>query len=230
MKRHHLCRTALFTLLLGACTPVISAAATATEDSHHGHHDHAAMMAAQGDLPATQPALLPDASIYQLDARLTDQHGDEQVFSALAGKVRLVSMFYASCKYVCPLIIDQVKRIEAELDEGQRKRLGISLITLDAANDTPEVLTALAVERKIDSPRWQLMQPRSGDVRPISALLGIQYRALPGGDFNHSSVISLIDETGRILARTEQLGARPDPAFVDAVRTALDADPSTKAD
>ncbi|MEZ5484380.1 MAG: SCO family protein, partial [Lysobacteraceae bacterium] len=163
-------------------------------------------------------------------AQLTDQHGRAQTFSGLTGKVRLVSMFYASCKYVCPLIIDQVKRIEAELDEGQRERLGINLITLDADNDTPEVLTRLAAERHIDSPRWQLMQPRAGDVRPISALLGIQYRALLGGDYNHSSVISLIDAEGRILARTEQLGARPDPAFVDAVRKALDASKPSMTD
>ncbi|MEZ5464501.1 MAG: SCO family protein [Lysobacteraceae bacterium] len=230
MKRHYLCRSALFTLLLTALAPVVAAAATQTEDSHHGHHDHAAMMAAQGDLPAAPPALLPDASIYQLDAQLTDQHGRAQTFSGLTGKVRLVSMFYASCKYVCPLIIDQVKRIEAELDEGQRERLGINLITLDADNDTPEVLTRLAAERHIDSPRWQLMQPRAGDVRPISALLGIQYRALLGGDYNHSSVISLIDAEGRILARTEQLGARPDPAFVDAVRKALDASKPSMTD
>ena len=32
---------------------------------------------------------------------------------------------------------------------------------------------------------------------------------------------ALIDADGRILARTEQLGASPDPAFVDAVRSAL---------
>ena len=192
-----------------------------TSEKPHSHHDHAAMMAAMGDMPATKPALLPDASIYQLEARLTDQNGKVATFTDQAGDVRLVSMFYASCKYVCPMIIDQLKRIEHELDDEQHQRLRVSMITFDAKHDSPDVLTQLADERHIDSARWSLFQPRPSDVRPISALLGIQYRELPEGGFNHSSVISLIDADGRILARTEQLGASPDPAFVDAVRSAL---------
>jgi len=222
---HQLCRSALFTLLMSVL-PLATATAgdddAKTTQESHGHHDHAAMMAAMEELPAVEPALLPDASIYQLDAELSDQHGNTLRFADLGGEVRLVSMFYASCKYVCPLIIDQIKRIERELDDAQRQRLRVSMISFDARRDSPGKLQALATERHVDGARWQLLRPAPGDVRPISALLGIQYRELPDGEFNHASVISLIDAEGRIVARTEQLGARPDPAFVDAVRAALE--------
>jgi len=219
----------LLAALLATVFPAV--AALADDDTPaHAHHDHAAMMAAMGDMPATDPALLPGASIYQLDAELTDQNGRRSRFADGAGSVRLVSMFYASCKYVCPMIVDQLKRIEHELDDGQQQRLRVSMISFDARHDSPEVLSKLATERHIDGERWSLMQPRPADVRPISALLGIQYRELPDGGFNHSSVISLIDADGRILARTDQLGAKPDPAFVDAVRAALDADKQAQKD
>jgi protein SCO1/2 len=49
----------------------------------------------------------------------------------------------------------------------------------------------------------------------------VRYKQLPNGDFNHSSVLILLDADGRILARTEKIGSVPDPAFLAAVRKAL---------
>ena len=60
-------------------------------------------------------------------------------------------------------------------------------------------------------------------MRKLAALLGIRYRQLADGEFNHTSVLILLDAEGRILARTEKLGAKPDPAFLAAVRKALRA-------
>lgn len=45
-------------------------------------------------------------------------------------------------------------------------------------------------------------------------------RALADGEFNHTSALILLDADGRILARTELVGTRPDPEFLAAVRRA----------
>jgi protein SCO1/2 len=58
-------------------------------------------------------------------------------------------------------------------------------------------------------------------VRQVAAVLGIRYRQLADGEFNHTSALVLVDARGRILARTETLGSKPDPAFVAAVRKAV---------
>lgn len=164
---------------------------------------------------------LPGDSLYRVDARLTDQAGRPFAFADRAGEVQLATMFYASCPFVCPLIVDQLKGIEKQLTDGERARLQVLLITLEAEKDTPEVLADVAARRRIDTTRWTLARPDPGDVRTLSAVLGVQYRKLPDGDFNHSSVISLLDREGRILARTSQLGGAPDEAFVAAIRAAL---------
>ena len=52
-------------------------------------------------------------------------------------------------------------------------------------------------------------------------MLEFRYRQLQGGEFNHTSVLILLDGQGRMLARTEQLGAKPDPEFLAAIRGAL---------
>lgn len=170
-------------------------------------------------------AELPGDSIYRVEARLTDQSGVSHTFADSAGHVRLATMFYASCGYVCPLLIEQIRRIEAQLDEAERARLQVLLISLDPERDTPQALAELATRRKLDTARWTLAQPAKADLRKLSAVLGVQYRKRDDGEFNHSSVITLLDAEGRVLAQTAQLGGEPDAGFIAILKQALAADP-----
>ena len=166
---------------------------------------------------------LPGDSVYRIPAQLTDSAGKDFRFAQAAGQVRLVSMFYANCGYVCPMLIEQVRRVESSLDDAGRARLRVLMISIDPERDTPEVLAALATKRKVDAARWTLARPAPADLRKLAAVLDVQYRKLDDGEFNHSSVISLIDAQGRVLARTSRLSGAPDVEFVAAVRKALAA-------
>lgn len=171
---------------------------------------------------AAQPApALPGDSIYQLPLPLTDSNGQTRDWRTLRGKPQLVSMFYTSCQYICPLIIESGKAVERQLTPAQQKRLGVVLISMDPARDNPAALKKVAEQRKLDTTRWTLASPRAGDVRSVAGVLGIRYRQLADGEFNHSSVLILVDANGRILARTEKIGSQPDPEFVAAVRKAM---------
>ena len=180
----------------------------------------AGLAAAPSPAPAAATPL-PRDSVYQLALPLTDQHGRTSDWRSRRGKPQLVSMFYTSCKYICPLIVDSGKAIEHALDANQRSRLGILLISMDPARDDPAALRAVADKRKLDPQRWMLAAPRAEDVRKVAGALGIRYRQLADGEFNHTSMLVLLDADGRILARTEQVGSQPDPEFVAAVRRAL---------
>lgn len=171
---------------------------------------------------ASQKAPLPSDSVYQLKVQLTDQHGRKSAWSDQRGKPRLVSMFYTSCQYICPLIIDSGKAVQKQLDDTQRKRLGITLISMDPTRDTPSALAKVATQRKLDPAQWTLASPPAADVRSIAGVLDIRYRALADGEFNHTSALVLLDADGRILARTDKMGSKPDPEFLAAVRKALD--------
>ena len=173
--------------------------------------------------PASASAPLPADSIYQLDARMTDQSGKATSLAARRGRVQLVSMFYTSCRYICPLIIDSGQAIEKKLTPAEKARLGITLVSMDPKRDDPAALMRVATRRKLDLARWALLRPQAGDVRAIAGVLGIRYRERADGEFNHSSAMVLLDAQGRELARTEKLGSVPDPAFVAAVRKALAA-------
>ena len=170
---------------------------------------------------ASAGGVLPGDSVYQLDLPLTGQDGKARDWEVLRGKPRLVSMFYTSCQYICPLIVDSGKAVERALTPAQRGRLGIVLISMDPARDTPAALGAVAAQRKLDTGRWLLAAPRQDDVRSVAGVLGIRYRELADGEFNHTSALVLLDADGRIVARTEEVGTRPDPEFIAATRALL---------
>lgn len=171
--------------------------------------------------PQKSAPLLPQDSLYQLPLPLTDQDGRTRDWASRRGKPQLVSMFYTSCRYICPLIVDSGKAIEHQLTPAQRAKLGILLISMDPQRDTPAELRKVVEQRKLDTSHWTLATPRKDDVRHTAALLGIRYRELADGEFNHTSALLLLDAQGRIVARTEQMGSIPDPVFVAAVRAAV---------
>lgn len=177
-----------------------------------------ALLLASAPVSAAPP--LPSDSLYQLALPLTDQAGVQYDWRTLRGKPRVVSMFYTSCPYICPLIVDAGKTIERSLTPAEQQRVGIVLISMDPAHDTPAALNKVAVERKLASTRWVLASPRPRDVRAVAGVLGIRYRQLADGSFNHSTALILLDADGRELARSDQVGSQVDPEFIAAVRKA----------
>jgi protein SCO1/2 len=171
-----------------------------------------------GTAPAATP--LPGDSVYQLAVPLTDQDGRVQTLAERRGRPQLVTMFYTSCTMVCPMILDTVKMTRNALDAPMRERLDVLVVTFDPARDDVATLHKYATTRKLDSRGWTLARTEPKDLRRLAALLQLQYRQLPDGEFNHSSELILLDAEGRIVARTDVIG-RQDPKFVDAVRQLL---------
>ncbi len=172
---------------------------------------------------SASPRELPGDSIYQLDIPLVDQNGHGFDLAQRSGKPQLVSMFYTSCEYVCPLIIDTLRKTQKALPTAQRKKLDVLLVSFDPDRDNPKRLKEVFTERKLDASSWTLSRTEAPNVRKLAAVLDIQYKLLPGGDFNHSTSLILLDVNGRIIARTAKIG-ETDPEFVAAISRALSAD------
>jgi protein SCO1/2 len=160
---------------------------------------------------------LPSESIYNLNAALIDQSGKQHSLGAYRGHPVLITMFYGSCPAVCPLLIETLRSIESELDTSKKSQLRVLLISIDPERDTPAALLRLAKERRIDLSRWKLSTADAATVRKIAAVLNIQYRKLPDGDYNHSSVVTLLTPLGEIEHFTAKLGAA-DPAMITALK------------
>jgi len=178
------------------------------------------LLFAAGVTAAPVQTPLPKDSVYQLPLQLTDQQGMSWDWRSKRGKPQVVAMFYTSCQLTCPLIVDSGKAIEHSLTPAAKARIGILLISMDPKRDTPAALMSVVSKRGLDVARWSLASPKPDGVRSVAGVLGVRYRQLADGDFNHTSALLLLDSDGRIVTRTEKIGSRPDPEFVAAVRRA----------
>ena len=189
--------------LVAACLAIASSAAANAGD------------AAQAPLPAD--------SVYQVDATLSRAGGGETEWRALRGTPRVVTMFYSTCRAVCPMIVESARAVQRGVPAADRGRIGFVLLTMDPSRDTPAALAAVQRERHLEPATWLLLRPDEADVRKLAAILGVRYRALADGEFNHTTTLVLLDGDGRVLARTEKIGSAGDPAFTEAVRVAVAA-------
>ena len=153
------------------------------------------------------------ASIYDLKLGLQDQRGRAIPLDHDRGHTTVFSMFYADCPAACPLLISTLQGIEEGLSPEARAALRVTLVSFDPGNDTPELLSRVVAEHHLDEARWTLArttgaaQGPESDVRLLAAVLGVAYNKTADGGFNHSSVLVLVDEEGRSLARLDSLAA-----------------------
>jgi protein SCO1/2 len=159
--------------------------------------------------PATDaPAASADAgfSVYELETRWRDAEGRERALGSLAGRVQVVAMVYTQCSHTCPLIVTEMKRLEAALTPADRARTGFVLVSMDPARDTPAQLAAFAASTRLDPAAWTLLTADDDAVRELAALLGIRYRPETDGQISHSNTYLVLDPAGRIIHRQDGVG------------------------
>ena len=178
------------------------------------------LLAWPGAATLAQTAALPGDSLYQLDARAIDAQGEPLHWSDLRGRPQLVSMFYANCHLMCPLIIENAKSLQKQLTSAERKRLGVVMVSLDPARDTPAAMQDVAQRHRVPE-GWRFLTPAADDVRAIASVLDVRYRFRDDGSINHTSVLVLLDADGRVRARSEVTGAAADPQFLTQVKALL---------
>lgn len=159
-------------------------------------------------------------SYYALDVPLETHTSETTSFATFSGRPTIVSMFYASCPHVCPMLISTIKQIEQQLPDELRDDLQVVMVSVDPERDTPAALREIAARHDVDDERWTLARTVPQQTRSLAAVLGIKYKQLPDGEFNHTSSIILLDAEGREIARSGKLGS-PEPEFVRKVRGSL---------
>jgi protein SCO1/2 len=157
---------------------------------------------------AEVPAAFTDKSIYQTESTwMTDQRKQIKL-GALAGRPQVVAMFFAHCQFACPIIVNDMKRIEAALPAEVSDRIGFTLVSFDAKRDTPSALAEYRKARDLPLKSWTLMCGRPDDVLELAALLGVRFKENGNGQFAHSNVITILNAQGEIVH--QQIGLNQD--------------------
>jgi protein SCO1 len=174
---------------------------------------------AEGACSASPPAFT-DKSLYQLDSVWNSANGAKLKLAELKGKPQVITMFFARCELACPVLVHDVKRLEAALPPELRGKVGFVLVSFDSERDTPEVLRAYRERQELDPHRWTLLQGKPDDVLELGALLGIKFKKDPQGQFAHSNVITVLNPAGEIVHQLNGLNLDVTPA-ISAIYNAI---------
>jgi protein SCO1/2 len=143
---------------------------------------------------------LPNDSVYHVASNWVNQNGSKVNIADFQGKVQVVAFVYTYCEHSCPFIIANLKRIERELPAEEKTEIQFTLVSLDPARDSPEVLKQYMLDHDLDEQLWTMLNGNPDDVLELSALLGVRYRPMDNEakDIAHSNMITVLDRQGRI--------------------------------
>lgn len=157
-------------------------------------------------------------SLYQLDARFTDDSGRPFTLGDLRGRPVVLDLFFASCGYACPLTVTDMLALREKLPAGVRERAVFVLVSFDVARDTPEALAKYRAQRGLDA-QWVLLHGNDDSVRELAALVGVKYKQESDGAFSHSNLLTVLNPAGEIVHQRTGLKGGLDEAAAALVRS-----------
>ena len=140
---------------------------------------------------------LSDRSLYQLEAAWTNDAGEPVNLTSFRGQPVVVAMFFASCGYACPVLVNDMQRLRAALPAEVRAAARFLLVSFDTARDTPPALKAFRERSALDA-GWTLVRGEDDAVQELAMLLGVKFRLDPNGQYSHSNLITVLNPEGEI--------------------------------
>lgn len=141
------------------------------------------------------------------DFSFTNQRGETVDNSSYAGKVYVAEFFFTTCPSICPIMNQNMVKIQNEFYGNPN--LGIASFSINPDYDTQEVLAVYAESYGITNPNWHLL---TGDKDAIYTLANNGFNLYVGeapeveGGFEHSGFFALIDQEGKIRSRYDENG------------------------
>ncbi len=194
-------------LVAGVAAALLVTGSPAFAQEHH-HQD-------AGPPAAPSYGRESEASSFAAGFKVLRSDGVVVDLAALKGPA-IVTMFFATCPDVCPLMTEQIMQVEKQLAPAERDRLQVVFVSFDD-RDQPEVLESYRRAHGIDSPRWTVALAPADVRQRLAAVLGVRFQKLPNGSFSHTAMVDLVDQDGRIAAQVPAT-ALDDPEFRAAVR------------
>jgi protein SCO1/2 len=138
-------------------------------------------------------------SIYQVNSSWKNQFGNEVNIGDLKGSTQIITLIFANCSYACPILVNDMRRIEESLGQEALGGVKFTLISIDPERDTPERLKKFAEDQNLNYSRWQLLTGNRSDIDDIAALIGFRYKKENDGSFSHSNIITILNSEGEIV-------------------------------
>ncbi len=146
-----------------------------------------------------------DASLYQLDCVWKNQLGQEVKLDNFLGKKVILAMIYTNCPSACPLIVNEMQRIQDGITKNALNNYKFVLVSIDPLTDTPDQLKNYANARNLNSNNWTLLTGTKYQIAELAQMIGFRYKQSKAGNFVHSNLITFLNKKGEIQNQSEGL-------------------------
>lgn len=140
------------------------------------------------------------------DFSFTNQNGKTITNKDLEGKVYVVEFFFSTCTTICPIMKNNMLRVQNEFIGNPD--FGIVSISINPTVDTPKVLKDYAERSGITHKNWHLLTGQSNDY--VFGLSEKGFKLPAGIDTNnvdgllHTGYFALVDKEGNIRCRYDE--------------------------
>ena len=148
------------------------------------------------ELPSAAP--LTARSLYQLESSWTKDDGLAMELRELRGRPVVIAMFFASCTYACPLLVNDMQRLRELLPDDVRAETQFVLVSFDTVRDTPATLKEFRKRSSIEDAGWTLLAGKDDAVQELAMLLGVKFKREVSGQFAHSNLVTVLNGEGEI--------------------------------
>ena len=128
---------------------------------------------------------------------------DNQTISSnnYEGKVYLIEFFFSSCPTICPIMNENMVKLQNQFHKNDK--FAIASITIDPDNDTPEALKKHAADLGATMPNWHFLTGKEADIFALAEKfkLYVGKNDEAAGGFEHSGLFALVDKEGNIRSR-----------------------------
>jgi protein SCO1/2 len=145
-----------------------------------------------------------ETDLEQSHFKMLNQDSSQVIFpDYVKGKVSILSLIFTNCPDICPLIINNMQRIQRRLLKDGISNINFISVSFDPGRDKPSVLREFAELREIETTNWQFL---TGEQRDIDSLRKqLKFLAIAGDTtkikkrklsyfFVHTDRIYLIDK------------------------------------
>ena len=114
---------------------------------------------------STRLALLPQA--------WTDDSGKPLALTSLTGETVVLTMAYANCHRVCPMTIDQLKRLQASFDAAGRKAEFV-IVGYDPENENAATWRDYRKSHRLNRSNWHFITGSLEDTTRLARALNFE--------------------------------------------------------
>lgn len=131
----------------------------------------------------------------------TNQNNETVTNANYDGKVYLVEFFFSTCPTICPIMNENLVKLQNEFQKDDR--FAIASITIDPETDTSGHLKEHAKFLGATMKNWHFLTGAEDDIFALAKKFNMyvgKNSDAPGG-FEHSGLFALIDKKGMIRSR-----------------------------